>query len=393
MAEQTADVVIIGGAAMGSSAACHLAQREEFTGRIIVIEADPAYETCASARSAASIRQQFSTAANIEISLYGIEFMRGIGEALQTNGDRPVIDLHEGGYLFLATPDKLSILKDNHALQQKLGADIGFFEAGDLKQRFPWLDVSDIAAGCLGLTGEGWFDGYSLMQAFRKKARSLGVTYLAAKAAVRQDGAGGWEVSLSTGETLNTPVIVNCAGASGGADICRQAGLEVPIVPKKRCVFTFECREKLENFPMLIDTTGTYVRPEGTGFLCGSAPPADRDPDCTDFEVDHALFEEHIWPVLAGRVPAFEAIRPGASWAGTYDMNLFDHNAFVGGVSGLDGFYLALGFSGHGLQQSPAVGRGLAELIATGSYRSLDLTPLAFERLGANAPISETNVV
>jgi len=392
MSDRTADVVIIGGAVMGSAVACHLAMRADFGGRIVVVEADPAYEICASARSAASIRQQFSSAINIEISLYGIRFLRDIGTELAVGNDRPAIDLHEGGYLFLATPDKVDILRENQRQQQQFGADVGYFDAAGLQRKFPWLDVSDLAAGCHGLTGEGWFDGYGLMQAFRKKARSLGVDYLAARAAVCREN-GGWQVQLSTGTTMSTPVIVNCAGASGGAEICRQAGLDVPIVSKKRCVFTFECREKLERFPLLIDPSGTYVRPEGTGFICGSAPPEDKDPDCTDFDVDHALFEDHIWPTLAARIPAFEAIRPGAAWAGSYDMNLFDHNAFLGAVPDIEGFYLALGFSGHGLQQSPAVGRGLAELIATGRYRTLDLSPLAIDRLALNSPIVEKNVV
>ncbi|WP_269584580.1 NAD(P)/FAD-dependent oxidoreductase [Roseibium sp. Sym1] len=392
MSDRTADVVIIGGAVMGSAVACHLSMRDDFDGRIVVVEADPAYEICASARSAASIRQQFSSSVNIEISLYGIRFLREIGAELAVDTDRPAIDLHEGGYLFLATPDKLDILRENHRLQQQLGADIGFLDAAALKAKFPWLEVSDLAAGCHGLTGEGWFDGYGLMQAFRRKARSLGVDYLPAHASLDRQG-GAWQVRLSSGDTLSAPVVVNCAGASGGPELCRQAGLDLPIVPKKRCVFTFECRDRLERFPLLIDPTGTYVRPEGTGYICGSAPPPDMDPDCTDFDVDHGLFEEHIWPTLAARVPAFEAIRPGAAWAGSYDMNLFDHNAFIGAVPGIDGLFLALGFSGHGLQQSPAVGRGLAELIATGGYQSLDLSPLAVDRLAANRPIVEKNVV
>lgn len=393
MAQRTADVVIIGGAVMGSSVACHLSMRDDFCGKIVVVEADPAYEVCASARSAASIRQQFSTAVNIEISLYGIGFLREIGNALAVNGERPEIGLNEGGYLFLATPDKADILRENHALQQELGANITLFDAEGLKSKFPWLSASDLAAGCHGLTGEGWFDGYGLMQAFRKKARSLGVEYVSAHGEIEKKEGSGWSVALSSGERISTPVLVNCAGASGGAAICAQAGLDVPIVPRKRCVFTFDCREQLDGFPLLIDPTGTYVRPEGTGYICGSAPPADRDPDCSDLDVDHILFEEHIWPTLAARVPAFEAIRPGAAWAGTYDMNLFDYNAFVGGVPGLDGFFLALGFSGHGLQQSPAVGRGLAELICAGAYQTLDLEPLSIQRLAANAPISEKNVV
>ncbi|MDN3721439.1 FAD-binding oxidoreductase [Roseibium salinum] len=365
-----------------------------FSGRIVVVEADPAYETCASARSAASVRQQFSSAINIEISLYGIRFLREIGIALEVNGERPTIDLHEGGYLFLATPDKVGILEENHTLQQQLGADIGFYDPAGLKAKFPWLEVSDLAAGCHGLSGEGWFDGYGLMQAFRRKARALGVDYLAARAEVEPDGTGAWRISLSSGETLSAPVVVNCAGGGRRNGNLPPGGTgRSDRSPQTLRVHLRMPREAGKKFPLLIDPSGTYVRPEGTGYICGSAPPADRDPDCSDFDVDHALFEEYIWPVLAARVPAFEAIKPGAAWAGTYDMNLFDHNAFIGAVPGLDGFFLALGFSGHGLQQAPAVGRGLAELIATGAYQSLDLSPLSIERLAANKPIVERNVV
>lgn len=378
---------------MGSSIACQLAGRDDFSGRTVVIEADPSYQVCASARSAASIRQQFSSAINIEISLFGIQFLREIGDRLAVNGDRPAIDLNEGGYLFLATPDKQDILTENHALQTRLGADIAWFDTEGLKAKFPWLNVEDLAAGCHGLTGEGWFDGYGLMQAFRKKARSLGVDYIAAKAENLVREGAGWRIGLSNGESLSVAKVVNAAGASGGAEICRKAGLDIPIHSRKRCVFTFECRDALPRFPLLIDPNGTYVRPEGTGYICGSAPDEANDPDCDDFEVDYPLFEEHIWPTLAARVPAFEAIRPGAAWAGSYDMNLFDHNAFVGAVPDLDGFYLALGFSGHGLQQSPAIGRGMAELIACGRYETLDLTPLSIERFYQNKPLIERNVV
>lgn len=393
MTQLNADVAIIGGAVIGSSIACQLASRDDFTGRIVVIEADPSYQICASARSAASIRQQFSSAINIEISLFGIEFLREIGERLEVSGDRPVIDLHEGGYLFLATPDKESILGENHALQSRLGANTVFLKQEALQTKFPWLQVDDIASGCHGLTGEGWFDGYGLMQAFRKKARSLGVDYIAAKAEMLTREGTGWRISLSNGDTISSASVVNAAGASGGAELCRQAGLEIPIRSKKRCVFSFDCRDELPLFPLLIDPNGTYARPEGTGFICGSAPHEENDPDSDDFEVDYGLFEEHIWPTLAARVPAFEAIKPGRAWAGHYDMNLFDHNAFVGAVPGIDGYYLALGFSGHGLQQSPAVGRGMAELIATGGYETLDLSPLGIERFFENKPLIERNVV
>lgn len=390
---ETVDVAIIGGAVIGSSVACQLAQRPDFNGRIVVIEADPTYEICASARSAASIRQQFSTDINIQISLFGIQYLRTIGDTLEVDGDKPVIDLHEGGYLFLATPDKLDILTRNHALQTSLGADIAYLDQQALQAKYGWLNVDDIAAGCHGTTGEGWFDGYGLMQAFRKKARSLDVSYVTAKAIDLHQTGDGWTISLDNGEAISAGTLVNAAGASGGKRICELAGLDVPVHSKKRCVFTFECREQFDNFPMLIDPNGTYVRPEGTGFLCGCSPDADNDPDCSDFDVDYSFFEEHVWPTLATRVPAFEAIRQGGAWAGSYDMNALDHNAFVGKVSGLQNFYLALGFSGHGLQQAPAVGRGLSELIATGRYETLDLSPLSPDRLAENRPLIEQNVV
>ena len=152
-------------------------------------------------------------------------------------------------------------------------------------------------------------------------------------------------------------------------------------------------RASLPGFPLLIDPTGVYVRPEGDLYIAGGTPPPENDPPATDFEVDHAFFEETIWPVLAARVPAFEAIRPGRAWAGHYDMNLFDHNAIVGPLPGIAGILIATGFSGHGLQQAPAVGRGLAELIVHGRYMTLDLSPLGYDRVTAGRPLREANVV
>lgn len=388
------DVAIIGGAVIGSSVAYHLAMRDDFKGSIAVFEKDPSYQKCASALSAASIRQQFSSAVNIEISLYGIEFLRDIGERLQVDGDKPRIDLMEGGYLFLATPDKRRILEDNHALQQKMKADIGFLDADALKAKFPWLNTEDLSAGCHGLTGEGWFDGYGLMQAFRKKARALGVPYEPYEVVHLEKIIGGsWLMTLANGEQVEAGVVVNAAGASGGAQLCMEAGFDAPIHTRKRMIFTFECREPVPNLPLLIDPNGTYVRPEGHAFICGSSPDPENDPDCFDFDVDYSFFEDHLWPTLARRIPAFEAIKPGAAWAGHYDMNLFDHNAFVGPVPGIEDFYVAVGFSGHGLQQSPAVGRGLAEHIVTGRYETLDLSDLGVDRLVHNRPLIEQNVV
>ncbi len=397
----SADIVIAGGAAIGSSIAYHVASDPAFKGRVVVIEKDPTYQFSASALSAASIRQQYSSAINIRMSLYGIQFLREIGERLEVNGDKPGIDLHEGGYLYLAASENAGrVLRENWELQQQEGADILLFTPEETAKRYPWLATDDLHAATWGQTGEGWFDGWGLMQAFRKKARALGVTYIDGKVVdVEREKGRVVAVKLEDGSRIACGALVNAAGASGGRQLATQAGVSIPVVSKKRCVFTFTCKADLGTFPMLIDASGCYARPEGYRttegqmFICGSAPAEENDPDTDDFDVDYALFEEHVWPTLATRVPAFEAIRPGRAWAGHYDMNLFDANAILGPVPDLPNFYLANGFSGHGLQQSPAVGRGLAELLVHGRYVTLDLSEAGFERIAANKPLLEKNVI
>jgi Glycine/D-amino acid oxidases (deaminating) len=396
--ESIADVVIVGGAVMGSSTAFHLLSDPGFKGRVVVIEKDATYRLSASALSAASIRQQYSSAVNIRISLYGIQFLRSIGERLAVDGERPEIELREGGYLYCASPAGASILQENHALQAAEGADILLMDPAALSARFPWLNVEDLALGTWGRTGEGWFDGWGLLQAFRKKARSLGAEYVKGEVvAVEREGRRVVAVRLADGTRIACGALINCAG-SGGRAVAEKAGVNIPVQAKRRYVFTFTCRDKVENCPLLIDTSGAYVRPEGDGFICGASPEADLDPDWHDDdpasqEIDFSFFEEFIWPALAHRVRAFEAIRPGRAWAGPYDMSLLDHNAIIGRAGDMENFYLCNGFSGHGLQQAPAVGRGLAELIVHGGYRTLDLSELGYERVLANRPLLERNVI
>jgi len=381
---------------MGSSLAYHLLAHPGFTGRVVVVERDPTYARSASALSAASIRQQFSALVNIRISLHGIRFLRAVGEHLAVEGEAPEIGLKEGGYLYCATGAGAEVLRENNAVQTLEGADIALLDPAALKERFPWLNADDLTLGSLGLTGEGWFDGWGLLQAFRRKARSLGAVYVSGAVTGVDVTAGRIAgVRLADGGRIAAPVVVNCAGA-GGRAVAALAGVEIPVEAKRRYVFTFTCREPVPGCPLLIDTTGVYVRPEGEGFICGVSPDAHEDPDWTDHpathEVDHSFFEERIWPALAHRVPAFEAIRPGRAWAGPYDMCFLDHNAILG-PAGPDGFLLCNGFSGHGLQQSPAVGRGLAEWIAAGRYETLDLSDLGYERVLAGLPLLERNVI
>jgi glycine/D-amino acid oxidase-like deaminating enzyme len=386
------DVVIVGGAAHGASAAYHLAAAG-FLGSVLLIEKDPTFARAATALSAGGIRQQFSTAVNIEASLYGIDFLRRAGDLLAVDGERPDVALREGGYLFLASPAGLDTLGRNHTLQTGLGADIAFLDPPALAAAFPWLATEGIAAGCYGRTGEGWFDGFALCQALRRKARTLGVTLRTAEAAaVTVDGGRAAGVRLADGTRIAAGTVVLAAGTATPR-LAATAGVTIPVEARKRFVFTFACRTPLPRFPLLIDPTGVYVRPEGELFISGTSPPAGSDPPAADFDVEHALFEETIWPVIAARVPAFAEIRPGRAWAGHYDFNTLDQNAIVGPVAGVESLLVATGFSGHGLQQAPAVGRGLAELILHGRYTTLDLTPLGHGRIAAGRPLVEANVV
>lgn len=386
------DVVIVGGAATGSSLAYFLSASASFGGSILVIEKDASYQKCATALSAASIRHQFSTPENIQLSQFGTEFLRHFGDTLAVDGDRPDVGFQEKGYLFLSTPGGETVMRENNALQRSLGADIILKTPAELKATWPWLNVDDLALGSYGVKGEGWLDAYGMMRAFRRKAIAQGVTYLEDEVlAINKTGRTVTGVTLKSGRQIACATLVNAAG-TGAATLSAQVGVVLPQESRKRCVFYFTCPEKIADCPMVIDPSGAYFHPEGEGFIGGIQPPQDQDPECFDYDVQHELFDELLWPILAARVPAFEALRCEHAWAGHYDYNTFDQNVILGYHPAVENMVYANGFSGHGMQQSPAVGRGLAELIEFGKYRSLDLSRMSWERVLNNQPIVEQNV-
>ncbi|MFC0401518.1 NAD(P)/FAD-dependent oxidoreductase [Paraburkholderia rhizosphaerae] len=386
-------VVIVGGGVIGSSVAYFL-RASDPTVDVTVIERDPSYACSSSALSAASIRQQFSTPLSVQMSLFGIEFLRAIGERLAIDGAKPSIDLHEGGYLFLATPAGVATLRDNHALQTRLGADIRWLEPDALAERFAWLNTDDLAAGALGESGEGWFDGYGLVQALRKKAQALGARYIAEDVtALIRDGRRVTRVITASGTAYPCDVMVNAAGA-WSRRVAAMLDIELPVYARRRSIFNVSSPARLERCPLLIDPTGVYFRPEGQTYICGTSPAADNDPDDLPLDqVDHALFDDVIWPTLAHRVPQFEALRVLHAWSGYYEYNVFDQNAIIGLHPDIENCMFANGFSGHGLQQGPATGRGVSELVLHGRYTTLDLSMLGFDRVLENRPFVEKNVV
>ena len=388
------DVVVVGGAVMGSSFAYHLAADPRFSGRILVLDQDLTYAGAASTLSLSSIRQQFSSPVNIRIGAASLKFLRAAPELLAVEGERADIAFVERGYLYLASAAGEAIVRDNHAAQTREGADIALLTPEALARRFPGLNLDGVALGSLGLSGEGWFDGYGLTQAFRRKAKSLGVDYRQGKV-VGFDGARGRieAVRLADGTRIGAGAVLLAAGASGLAAMARALDTPLPVSSRKRCVYVFETPAQMPGCPLVIDTSGVYFRPEGAFFLAGVSPEEPSDPECYDFDVDWPLFDDVIWPALAHRVPAFENLRVKRAWAGHYDLNTFDANAIVGLFGTFANVYVAGGFSGHGIQQSPTIGRALAELIVAGRYETLDLSPLGYDRVADGRPLLERNVI
>ncbi|MEM7223780.1 MAG: FAD-binding oxidoreductase [Pseudomonadota bacterium] len=391
---ETWDVAIAGGGVMGSSIAYALASDPGFDGRVLVIERDPSYGACATTRSWGGVRQQFSNKENILMGLYGVDFVRRAHEILAVDGeDPPDLGFKENGYLFLASERGRSVLEANQRLQAELGAHTVLLEPAQMEARFSWLNTEGLALGCYGESGEGWIDPSALLHAFRRKALSLGVTYLTDEVvALERDGGRIVGLETKANGRFACGQLVKAAGPWSGY-LAALAGLELPVRPRKRMSYVYDCRTEIPKMPLTIDTNGVVARPEGGQYISIVSPDPESDPDSHDLDEDYTIFEEIIWPSIAHRIPAFEAIKLTGAWAGHYDYNTLDQNAILGPHPEVANFLACTGFSGHGLQQSPAAGRALAELILHGEYRSLDLSVFNYARIVEGRPIYEQNVV
>jgi FAD-dependent oxidoreductase domain-containing protein 1 len=386
------DTIVVGGGIVGATTAYFLAR--EGQARVLVLEQDAGYARAATALSASSIRQQFSARVNVLISQYGIGFLRAAPDTLATTDGPADIGLIERSYLYLATAAGRTTLESNVRLQQSLGVEVVLADAAVLQHRYPWLEVRDLAAGSYTLRGEGWFDAYALLQAMRRKSRELGVEFRQTRVARLVRGSGD---AVDCAETDDRQRVrarsFVCAAGTHTPRLLQELGIDLPVRPRKRTVFVFDSPARIDAAPLVIDPSGLWFRPEGRSWLCGLPPEPDPDVEPDDFAPDGTSFEEHAWPVLAQRVPDFEAARCTRSWVGHYDYNAFDQNAFVGAVPDCRNLLIACGFSGHGLQQAPAIGRGLAELAVHDRYTTLDLADLSCTRYFDGRPLIEANVI
>ncbi|PLS23566.1 NAD(P)/FAD-dependent oxidoreductase [Neptunicoccus cionae] len=393
------DVVIVGGAIYGASISWWLTEMSGFDGRILVVERDASYEFCSTVHTNSCMRQQFSRAINIHVSQFGAEFVNNFNAFMGGDDRVPDLVLQNFGYLYLAdTPEFAQTLQDVQRLQAQEGAGTRHMSVAELAAEYPFYQLDDIIAANHNRLNEGYFDGGTMFDWWKKSGRERGVEYIENEVVALGCSVAGdrvESVTLKSGEVVSCGTVVNASGPRA-AQTAAMAGIDLPVEPRKRYTYIFAAEQPLDrDLPLTIDPSGVHFRTDGKYYMAGCPPEPEDDiavaPD--DFIADHGLWENKVWPAIANRVPQFEAIKLVNSWVGHYAYNTLDQNAVVGRHPRVGNFVFANGFSGHGLQQSPALGRGVAELITYGEYRSLDLSHFGFDRIENNESFDEKAVI
>ena len=384
---QTAEVVIIGSGIVGSSIAYHLTAAG--CKDVLVLERETSQGKGSTGKSMGGVRAQFSTPVNIQMSLYSIPFYASFDERLgYPAGYRPQ------GYLFCATSEKhLTYLRTNFQKQVALGLkDVRLVAADEIRSQFPQLRSDDIVGGSFCPT-DGFVDPYSAMTGFMTWATDHGAKLWkhAEAIAIRHDARGVWEIETTRG-TVATRKVVNTAGP-WAAGVAKMAGVNLPVEPLRRMLVPTEPFDQFpHSAPMIIDmSNGFHFRPEALGFLLAWNDPEETPGYKMDFEPG---FIEKILTRAADRVPMFEnlAVNPQKAWAGLYEMTP-DHHPILGEAPGMPGFFLANGFSGHGVMHAPATGKILSDLILTGKCNLIDTSLLGLSRFAEGRMIEETAVL
>jgi FAD-dependent oxidoreductase domain-containing protein 1 len=384
------DILIMGGGAIGSAVAYFIKLRSPGTD-VIVAERDPTYSLASTPRASGGVRRLFSLPENIELSNFSIPFFEAFPDTMAVDGVSAEIGFKKNGYLFIVPPSARDMLKRNFETEKKMGCNVVWLEPDELKQKFPSMYVGDLGAA-VHSPDDGWLDPHSVLMGFRKKAKSMGVEFLADEVSgLERSGSCVIAAILKSGMRIEADHFVNAAGA-WAKDICAMLDIEVPIEPLRRFEHYFESEESIEPLPYLKDPDRLAFRPEGKGYSGGV--PTLAEPRGYNFEVDHEYFENVVWPALAHRFPQFERTKCRNTLPGLYDQNDFDGNAIIGpGADGLGNFHMLAGFSGHGLMHAPGCGRAMAELIINGRYETIDLARLGWRRLVDGEPLREQGII
>jgi len=384
------DVILVGGGIMGSATAYHLLKNDHNL-KVAVVERDPTYTRAATTLSMANVRIQFSLKENVQISQYAFEALDRFEQEMAVDDERPHIAFRHEGNLFLVDEAGITHARKAFELQKSLSCQVEWWSPKEIMKRFPLYDVSPFSAGTFG-PEDGHLDAHAVLMGYKAKAKSLGATFIADEVtAILKTRRMVSGVRLASGSDLISSKIVNCSGA-WAAQVAKTAGVEIPVIPVKRQIFALDTKIKPEApLTLTVLPSGLYFRTEiGNLLLLGKS--MDDDPVGFSFTWDDKRFTELLWPELAEFVPAFDTLKVVRGWAGLYAVNTLDHNAILGEWPELEGFYLANGFSGHGLQQGPAVGRYISELIL-GLDPALDLSAFSPQRILENKPLSEGGIL
>ena len=386
------DIVIIGGGIIGSSISYNL-MNDGFDGSILVIEKDPTYQFASTTLSAGGVREQFSLPENIRISQYSIGIFENFDDLMEVEGEKAHAEFKQHGYLFLANEKNWPMIQKSYETQSGLGARVSLLSVDEIKKLSPHIKTDDLVGGAFG-SRDGSLDPYGAMQGYIRKGKKLGVEYL-------YEEVTGIEVRRKSVEAVTTDkdkhipcgMVVNAAGPSASI-VGKMAGIELPVDPVRKMAYVFDPKIKFDyDLPLVIDTDGLlYFRHEsGKTILTGKSNP--DEPVGFNFEWDRDYYMDVIWPQVAERVPAFDTAKLIRGWAGHYAMNRLDGNAIVGPLGDVEGLYGAVGFSGHGLQQAPAIGKCLSEFIQFGQYQTIDLSRFSYERFTTGKLVFEEEMV
>lgn len=399
MAARRLRVAVVGGGAVGSAVALFLCRGAGADVEVSVVEPDPGLTQASSALSAGSIRQQFSNPINIRMSRFGHEVIADAAAWLGVDGETVDLGFVASPYLFVAGAAGAAVLRANHAAQTAAGADVTLLAPAEAAARWPWLRTEGIELAVVGGAGEGWFDGHAFAVALARKARALGARWIRSQVVgFERAGAVLRTARLADGATLAADVFVDAAGPWAGR-VARLAGVTLPVHARRRTVFVLRCAHALPRTPLVVLPGGAWFRTDGVAggaqFIAGWSP-GEGDPDPDDLplaEPDLAQFDDRLWPLLARHVTVFEALRVQRAWAGWYEVHPLDHNALIGPHPERRNLFCVAGFSGHGLQHAAAAGRGAAEWMLTGRWQTLDLSPLAIDRVAAGRPFGERAII